>query len=67
MIDGKEAQLLRANYVLRALNVPAGKRTIEFRFQPKAYTVGNKISTASSWIMLLMLVGSIGWTLKREN
>lgn len=67
MIDGKESQLLRADYVLRALNVPSGKHTIEFRFQPKAYTIGNKISTASSWIMLLVLLGSIGLTLKREN
>ena len=67
LIDGKETQLLRADYVLRSLNVPAGKHTIEFRFQPKAYTIGNKISMASSWIMLLVLLGSIGWTLKREN
>jgi hypothetical protein len=66
-VDGTEVSLLRANYVLRALNVPAGKHIIEFRFQPKAYTVGNKITTASSWIMLLLLVGSIGWTLKQEK
>lgn len=66
-VDGKETQLLRANYVLRAVNIPAGKHTIEFRFQPKPYVIGNKISSASSWIMLLVLLGSIGWTLKRER
>ena len=65
-IDGKEVPLLRADYVLRALNVPAGKHAIEFRFEPKPYTVGNKITLASSWLLLLIVLGSIGWSLKRE-
>jgi len=65
-IDGKEVPLLRADYVLRALNVPAGKHVIEFRFEPKPYTVGNKITLASSWLLLLIVLGSIGWSLKRE-
>ena len=66
-IDGQAAEIIRANYVLRALAVPAGKHTIEFRFQPDAYTVGNKITMASSWLMLLVLVGCIGWTMKKGN
>ncbi len=64
-IDGTEVTLLRANYVLRALSVPSGKHTLEFRFQPKSYTIGNKITTASSWLMLLLLLGSVGWTMKK--
>ena len=66
-IDGKDAPILRANYVLRALEIPAGKHTIEFRFAPKSYTVGNPITTASSWIMLIVLVGSMGWSLRKEK
>ena len=66
-IDGKEATILRADYILRALEVPAGKHSIEFRFEPKAYTVGNKVTTASSWLVLLILLGSIGWTLKKNE
>jgi len=66
-IDGKETEIIRANYILRALNVPSGKHTIEFRFQPKAYVVGNKITTASSWLMLVVLLGSLGWTLKKKE
>jgi len=65
-VDGKVAEILRADYVLRALAVPAGKHTIEFRFQPDAYFIGNKITLAASWILLLALLGSIGWTLKNE-
>jgi hypothetical protein len=66
-IDGKEAEILRANYILRALTVPAGKHTIEFHFQPDAYVIGNKVTLACSWLMLLVVLGSITWTVKSHN
>jgi len=66
-IDGKETGIVRADYVLRALPIPAGKHTIEFNFRPKAYVIGNKVTAASSWIMLLVVLGSIGWTFKSLN
>jgi hypothetical protein len=66
-IDGKEAPILRVNYVLRALEIPAGKHVIEFRFAPKSYTIGNKITKASSWIVLLVLIASVGWSLRKNE
>lgn len=66
-IDGQPANILRADYILRALEIPAGNHTIEFTFRPKPYTVGNKITTASSWLVLILLLGSVGWTWKRER
>jgi hypothetical protein len=66
-IDGEAHEILRANYVLRALSIPAGNHTIEFKFMPKAYAVGNTITKASSWILLLLLLGGIGWNLKEEK
>ena len=66
MVDGKETEIIRANYVLRALPIPAGKHTVELKFQPDAYVVGNKITSASSWLMLVIVFGCIGWTLKKE-
>ncbi|HEX6224482.1 MAG TPA: YfhO family protein [Chryseolinea sp.] len=66
LLDGKETEIIRANYVLRGLIIPAGKHTVEFRFQPKAYVVGNKITAISSWLMLVIVIGCIGWTLKKE-
>lgn len=66
-IDGNDVPILRANYVLRALAVPSGKHTIEFRFSPAAYKVGNKITFATSWVLLLVVIGSIGWTLKKDE
>lgn len=66
-IDGTEAPILRVNYVLRALEIPAGKHVIEFRFAPKSYTIGNKITSASSWVLLLVLLGCIGWSLRKGD
>lgn len=66
-LDGKEVPILRANYVLRALQVPAGKHTIEFHFRPAAYVTGNTISSIFSWIVLLVMFGSIGWTLRERK
>ena len=61
-IDGKEVQILRCDYVLRALEIPSGKHVIEFKFEPKPYTIGNKVTMASTWILLLVVMGSLGWS-----
>lgn len=52
-IDGKPAPIFRANYILRALIIPAGNHEIEFRFEPTSYYTGNMIATASSVILIL--------------
>jgi hypothetical protein len=59
-INGEAADHFRANYILRAMVVPAGENEIEFRFMPRGYFVGEVISLASS-ILLLLLAGSILW------
>jgi hypothetical protein len=66
-IDGKEVPILRADYVLRALEIPAGKHTIEFKFEPKPYLIGNKITMASSWVLLLVVLGTLGWSLRKDS
>ena len=66
-IDGAVVPILRANYVLRALEISAGKHTIEFTFAPKAYVIGDKITMFSCVSVLLILFGTIGFSLKRKN
>ena len=56
-IDGKESQYFRADWVLRAMVVPAGDHEIKFTFKPVSYYLGNKISLASSVILILLLAG----------
>ena len=59
-IDGKEAPIAKANYVLRALLIPAGKHTIEFKFEPAVYQMGSTITAITSWLLTLLLVAFIG-------
>jgi hypothetical protein len=65
-IDGKEVPILRANYVLRALEIPAGKHTIEFLFQPKPYVIGNKVTMISSILLLIVVIGALYYELREE-
>ncbi len=53
-VDGKKADYVRANYVLRAMVVPAGKHTVEFKFEPEVYATGEKVSLAGSVLVLLL-------------
>jgi hypothetical protein len=56
-IDGKESNYFRTNYVLRGMVVPSGNHEIKFSFKPSSYIMGNKISLASSLLLILLLAG----------
>jgi hypothetical protein len=56
-IDGEPVPHFRVNYVLRAMLIPAGNHTIEFKFEPKSYYVGNQVSLASSILLILAIAG----------
>ncbi len=57
-IDGKPTPHLRANYVLRAMRVPAGKHTIELRFDPPAAKTGDIIDLICN-VLLILLFGFV--------
>ncbi|CAN5916503.1 hypothetical protein BH24BAC1_BH24BAC1_33530 [soil metagenome] len=48
------------------MNVPAGEHVIEFRFAPAEYAIGNTISLVSSVLLLLGLVGAVGYGIRRR-
>ena len=58
-VDGKEAEIGRVNYVLRALNLPAGSHTIEFVFDPESIHVTDTMATISIIIIYLLCGGAL--------
>jgi hypothetical protein len=56
-INGEKAEHFRANYVLRAMVVPAGDNEIEFRFRPRSYYAGKNIALAFSILLVLAIAG----------
>ena len=65
-IDGKAVDHLRADYALRALEIPAGKHNIEFKFEPQVIQTGSTIVLFSSIGMLLLLIGGIYFERKKS-
>lgn len=65
-LDGEPVDHIRANYVLRAMEVPAGKHTIEFKFAPQSYYTGNTVSLISSIILVLVVAGTIFYAVKTK-
>lgn len=68
-IDGKEAPIVKVNYVLRGLAIPAGNHEIVFEFKPASYYNSAKIAVITSapiWI-LLVLAAFFSLRKKRED
>jgi len=66
-IDGKESAIIKTNYVLRGLIVPAGKHEIAFNFKPASFYAGNKAAIGSSVIIWLLLIVAIGSSFRKNK
>jgi hypothetical protein len=55
-VNGLPAPILPANYAFRAVEVPAGRATVEFRYQPPGLTAGLCVTATSIVIALALLV-----------
>ncbi|MBP0902510.1 YfhO family protein [Mariniflexile gromovii] len=65
-IDGKDATHMRVNYALRGMEIPAGKHTIEFKFDPDVVKTGSRIALASSVLFGLLLLGGLFYEFKKK-
>jgi uncharacterized membrane protein YfhO len=66
-IDGKEAEIGRANYVLRALRVPAGQHEIRMEFRPASVDATDYIAFFAIGCIKGLLLGAIIAAIKRRR
>ena len=65
-IDGQPAPLGRADYILRALHIPAGKHTVEMRFDPQSLHVTEGIAYTALALMVIGVI-AIVWRTQRQK
>ena len=63
-IDNKEVPYIKANYLLRAVHVPAGNHTLKMIFAPEVIAKGKLISMICFGLFLLLSLGGILWLWK---
>lgn len=67
MIDEKEVPYIKANYLLRAVHVPAGNHTVKMIFEPEVIKTGKIISTICFGLFLLLSLGGVFWLWKNRT
>jgi hypothetical protein len=66
-IDEVESPIIKTNYVLRGLVIPAGKHSIRFEFKPSSITMAQRASAFASILLWGLLIGIIIKSFKKEN
>ena len=66
-IDGEEVEHGRANYILRAMNVPAGKHIVEFYFDPQSLHITETIAYTALTLLLIGFIVAIVLQLRKEK
>lgn len=66
-VDGNEVPISRVNYVLRAIEVPAGEHNITMEFKLESYEHATTIATIGSIAILLLLLFGVYLETKREG
>ena len=66
-IDGQEVAHGRANYILRAMNVPAGQHVVEFRFDPTSLHVTENIAFIALGLLLVLAIITVYLSFRRPK
>ncbi|MCH7414271.1 YfhO family protein [Belliella sp. R4-6] len=66
-INGQDAEIIRTNYLLRGIVVPAGKSTVEMKFEPASYYKTKGINVISQYLWLGLFLVSLVITFKEKK
>jgi len=66
-VDGNETPILKADYVLRCLKIPAGTHKIEFHFHPDSFYKAKTVSLVSSLLMVGLCIAGVVVGLRKKG
>jgi hypothetical protein len=66
-VDGEPVKVHRANFLFRAVPVPAGAHEVAFTFVPESYLLGRRISVAALALLAAITVLGGAWRLVRRR
>ncbi|WP_304342852.1 YfhO family protein [Chryseobacterium koreense] len=67
LIDGNEVPYIKADYLLRAVHIPAGNHVIKMVFEPAVIAKGKVISMLAFGVFLLLSLGGIYWLYRKKT
>ena len=66
-LDGKAVPFFKANYVLRAMVIPAGKHAVVFKFEPEIYFMSKNVSAVANWLVFILLLAGLFFEWKKRR
>jgi hypothetical protein len=67
ILDGRPAEILRANYVMRAVAIPAGAHEVQFLYRPASFRAGIAASAAGCLAVVLLISSHLGMRRRRGD
>jgi hypothetical protein len=66
-VNGEEVSIIRTNYLLRGIQVPAGNSVVSMKFEPSSYYLTKNIVVILQYLISLLLIGAVGFTFYKGN
>lgn len=66
-VDGEEVPIIRADYILRALQLPGGNHSVEFVFAPESMKISNVLSLIASIVLVLGLLAAVFFHYRKKG
>lgn len=66
-VDGQPVDILRVNYLLRALPLTSGSHEIHFTFHPQSYYLGGTLTLIGNILTVLIFLGGIGLEIRSRS
>lgn len=66
-VDGVESPYFRADYILRAMVLPSGQHTVEWRFRAPGWAAASAVTLGCSLCVIMLVLGLLYFTLRRRK